>query len=85
MCTTREDLEVFGFTARCLGSISLLKETASQAHTENCRRRIEEESRDTVKAGRNTKAREVISGHSIREKKETNEVEPRFEDKDIKF
>ena len=41
--TTREDLEVFGFTARCPGCMSLLKGTARQAHTNNCRRRIEEE------------------------------------------
>ena len=32
---TREDLEVFGFTARCPGCVSLLKMSARQAHTEN--------------------------------------------------
>ena len=47
---TREDLEVFGFTARCPGCMSLLKGTARQAHTEKCQRRIEEELRDTLKA-----------------------------------
>ena len=41
-CITREDLEVFGFTAKCPGCMSLLKGTARQAHTENCRMRIEE-------------------------------------------
>ena len=28
--TTREDLEVFGFTARCPGCLSLIKATASE-------------------------------------------------------
>ena len=45
---TCEDLEVFGFTARCLGCLSLLK--GRQANTENCRKRIEEEFRSTVQA-----------------------------------
>ena len=30
---TRADLDVFGFTARCLGCVSLLEGTARQAHT----------------------------------------------------
>ena len=47
---TREDLEVFKFTARCPGRMPLSKGTAREAHTENRRRRIEEESRSTVKA-----------------------------------
>ena len=47
---TCEDLEVFGFTARCPGCVSLLKGAARQAHTANCRRRIEEEPRGTLKA-----------------------------------
>ena len=40
----------FGFTARCPGCMSLLRGTARQAQTENCRRRIEEELRGTAKA-----------------------------------
>ena len=32
---TREDLELFGFTAECLGCTSLLKGRRGQAHTEN--------------------------------------------------
>ena len=47
---TREDLEVLKFTARCRGRVSLLMGTARKAHTENRRRRIEEELRSTVKA-----------------------------------
>ena len=31
---TGEDFEVFGFTSRCPGCMSLLKETARQAHGE---------------------------------------------------
>ena len=47
---TREDLEVFGFTAKCPWLVSLLTGTATQAYTGNCRRRIEEELRGNVKA-----------------------------------
>ena len=47
---SRENLEEFGFTARCLGCMSLLRRIARQAHTESCRRRIEEELRGTAKA-----------------------------------
>ena len=50
VCKTREDLEVFGFTARCAGCMSLLPEAARQAHTENRRRWMEEELRGIVKA-----------------------------------
>ena len=31
---SREDIGTFGFTARCLGCLSILKGTARQAHTE---------------------------------------------------
>ena len=47
---SRENLEEFGFTARCPGCMSLLRGTARLAHTENCRRRIEEELKGTGKA-----------------------------------
>ena len=47
---SRENVGEFGFTARCPGCVSLLRGTARQAHTENCRRRIEEELKSTAKA-----------------------------------
>ena len=47
---SRENVEEFGFTARCPGCVSLHQGTARQAHTENCRRRIEEELKSTAKA-----------------------------------
>ena len=50
MYISRENLEEFGFTARCLGCTSLLRGTARQAHTENCRRRVEAELKGTAKA-----------------------------------
>ena len=50
VCISRENLQEFGFTARCPGCMSLLRGTARQAHTENCRRRIEEELKGTAKA-----------------------------------
>ena len=50
VCTSRENLEEFGFTARCPGCTSLLRGTARQAHTESCRRRIEEELKGTAEA-----------------------------------
>ena len=47
---SREDIETFGFTARCLGCLSILNGTARHAHTEGCQRRIEGEMTGTVKA-----------------------------------
>ena len=47
---TREDLEEFWFAAKCPWRVSLLTGTARQAYIGNCRRRIEEELRGTVKA-----------------------------------
>ena len=47
---TREHLEVFGFTAKYPGCMSLLNAAAREVHTENCRRRIEEKLRGIVKA-----------------------------------
>ena len=44
---TREDLDLFGFTAIFSGCTRVRR---GQAHTENCRRRSEEELRGTVKA-----------------------------------
>ena len=40
---SRKNLKEFRFTVRCPGCMSLLRRTARQAHTENCRRRTEEE------------------------------------------
>ena len=50
VCTSRENLEEFGFTARCPGCTSLLRGTTRQAHTENCRRRVEVELKGAAKA-----------------------------------
>ena len=47
---SRENLEEFGFTSRCLECMSLLRGIARQGHTENCRRRIKEELKGTAKA-----------------------------------
>ena len=47
---SQEILQEFGFAARCPGCMSLLRGTARQAHTEKCRRRIEEELKGTAKA-----------------------------------
>ena len=59
-CTfSRENLEEFGFTTRCPGCMSLLRGTARQAHTENCRRRIEEELKGTAKAHAATRRMKV--------------------------
>ena len=51
VCTSRENLEEFGFTGRCHGCTSLLRGTArQQTQTESCRRRLEEELKGTAKA-----------------------------------
>ena len=72
---TREDLEASRFTAKCSWCMSSLKGTARQAHTENCRRRLEEELRGTVKA---EAAQRRVNQHQVKaaEENETNDVEP---------
>ena len=67
----REDLEIFGFTARCLGCMSLLKEMARHAHTENCRSRLKGVERHCEGGRSSTKAREGILGQSSRETNRT--------------
>ena len=52
---SREKLKEFGFTATCPWCMSLLCGTARQAHTEHCRRRIEEELKGTAKANAATR------------------------------
>ena len=58
MYITREDLDVFRFTAICPGCVSLLKVTAGKRTQKTAGRRIEEELRGIVKAESSTKARE---------------------------
>ena len=55
---------------------SLLKGTARQAHTENCRRRIEEKLRGTAKAEAAQRRAKEHQGKAA-ERSEANEVEPR--------
>ena len=77
MYITREDLEVFGFATKCLRFMSLLKGTARQAHTENCRRRIEEEMRGIVKAAAAQRRVKDFQDKAVENGNETNEVGPR--------
>ena len=71
VCISRENLEEFGFTARCPGCVSLLRGTARQAHTESCRRRIEEELKGTAKAHAATRRMKEYQDRALR--KEQNE------------
>ena len=54
----KRDLEKFGYTVGCPGCVSVVRGGARQAHTEKCRRRLEEE----LKGDR--------EGQGCREKKE---------------
>ena len=56
MYIKKSDVEEHGYTARCPGCISILRGTARQEHTVECRTRIEKEMEGTRKA-RNAKAR----------------------------
>ena len=47
---SKEDCELYGYTERCPGCVSMLKGTARQMHTEACRRRMEAELAGTRKA-----------------------------------
>ena len=63
---SRENLEEFGFTARCPGCMSLFRGIARQAHTESCRRRIEEELQGTAKAHASTRRMKQHQTESLR-------------------
>ena len=69
---THEGVEVSGSTVRWL---SLLKETGREAHTECCRRRIEEELRGTVEQKQYRDLRRNI-WTKRREVNKSNEAEP---------
>ena len=56
MYIKKSDVEEHGYTARCPGCISILRRTARQEHTAECRARIEKELEGTQKA-RNAKAK----------------------------
>ena len=46
----KDDLETFGYTVGCPGCISILKGTARQAHSEACRKRMEEKLKGTERS-----------------------------------
>ena len=56
MYIKKSDVEEHGYTVRCPGCISILRETARQEHSDACRRRLEKEIEGTHKA-MNAKAR----------------------------
>ena len=76
LCISRENLKEFGFTARCPGCMSLLRETARQAHTESCRRRIEEELKGTAKAHAATRRIKEYQDRAAEERNKTDENRP---------
>ena len=51
---TRQDLEAHGYTAKCPGCTAILRGTARQAHSEQCRARMEKDMKEEpkVKAAR---------------------------------
>ena len=55
----RGDFEKHGYTQRCPGCVSILKGTTRQAHSEACRRRMEDLMKDTDKAKQAEKRRDV--------------------------
>ena len=56
MYIKKSDVEEHGYTVKCPGCISILRETARQEHRDACRRRLEKEMEGTQKA-KNAKAR----------------------------
>ena len=51
---TKKDLEAFGYTAKCPGCLSVVRGTARQAHSSECRNRIEKALRGTERYKRAT-------------------------------
>ena len=52
---SKEDVETFGYTARCPGCVSILRGTARQQHSEQCRKRLEKELAGTEKGAEGKK------------------------------
>ena len=52
MYITKDDVEIHGYTQRCTGCIAILRGTANQAHTEECRKILEGALSGTDKAER---------------------------------
>lgn len=48
-CITREDVQKYGYSAKCPGCLAILRGTARQGHSEGCRRRLEEEMKEEAK------------------------------------
>jgi len=46
----KQDLEEFGYTAKCPGCLAVLRGTTRQGHSQDCRRRMQEELKGTPKA-----------------------------------
>ena len=70
----KEDLETHGYTAKCPGCTSILRGTTRQAHSEACRRRMEEELKGTEKARR---AKKRIGEYTDRKMAEEEEKRKR--------
>ena len=79
---TREDVETYGYTVKCPGGISNLKNTAKQAHNDDCRRRLEKELAGTEKA---QKAKRKVGEYVDKKMKEDDEVrKKRSDEKNMK-
>ena len=52
MYIKKEDLRTHGYTAKCKGCMAVLKNATAQAHSEECRKRLEKAMDDTEKGNR---------------------------------
>ena len=55
MFIRKQDVEEHGYTSRCPGCVSILRRTARQEHSAECRRRMEKELRMTERAKKSKK------------------------------
>ena len=78
MYITIDDLEKHGYTERCPGCIAILRGTARQAHTKDCRNRMEEKLKTTEKA---MKAKKRVDEYVEKKAAEEEEVRRRIEKK----
>jgi hypothetical protein len=84
MMIRREDLETRGYSANCLGCKAILRGTARQGHSENCRKRLEEALKDDprVKLQRLKEKEYVHKRLEEQERKRSRREEAREEEKD---
>ena len=70
LCIWRSDVQKYGYSMNCLGCRSVMTGTTARAHTDSCRRRLEE--RTEQKSGRKEHSFVLTAGWRVESNQQTN-------------